>query len=54
MEKPHDLTWKHDNLKDINDAGIAGRMFNFIQKFLKLRSFIVENQSPSEVIPKEV
>ena len=42
MEKAYDLKWSHGNLKDINEARIDGRMFNFIQKAFKPRSFKVK------------
>ena len=37
MEKAYDLTWTHGILMDINEAGIEGRMFKFIQKIFKPR-----------------
>ena len=42
VEKAHDLTWRHAILKDLMDAVIAGRMYNFIRNFLKPRSFEVK------------
>ena len=42
MENAYDLAWRHDILKDFKAAGITGRMFNFIQKFLKPRSLMVK------------
>ena len=42
MENAYDLTWKHDILMDIHEAGIKWRMFKFIQNFLKPRSFKVK------------
>ena len=39
MEKAYDLTWRHGILMDIHEARIGGRMFKFIQNFLKPRSF---------------
>ena len=42
MEKAYDLTWKDGILMDINEAGIEERMFNFIQNFLKPRTFKVK------------
>ena len=42
MEKAYDLTWRHGILMDIHEAGIEGRMFKFIENFLKPRSFKVK------------
>ena len=42
MGKAYDLTWRHGILMDIHKAGIEGRMFKFIQKKFKLRSFKVK------------
>ena len=42
MEKAYDLTWGHSILMDINEAGIEGRMFKFIENFLKPSSFKVK------------
>ena len=39
IEKAYNLRWRHGILIDINDTGIEGRMFNFIQNFLEIRSF---------------
>ena len=41
-EKMYDLTWRCSVLNDLKDAGIAGRMFNFMQNILKSRSFKVK------------
>ena len=38
-KKPHDSTWRHDILIDLNEAGIEGRMIKCIQNFIKPRSF---------------
>ena len=40
--KTYELTWRHGQLKDLHVAWIAGGTFNFIQKFLKPRSFKVK------------
>ena len=42
MHKSYDLTWRDDILMDINEDEIERRIFNFIQKFLKPRSFKVK------------
>ena len=42
MRKTYDLTWRHGILVDINEAGIEGRMLNFMQNFLKPISFKVK------------
>ena len=42
MEKSYDLAWRHGILMDIHEAGIEGRLFKFIQNFLKPRSFKVK------------
>ena len=42
MEKAYDLTWRYGILMHINEAGIEGRILNFIQNFLKPRYFKVE------------
>ena len=39
MEKVHDLTWRKGILMDLHEAGIEGRMFKFIENFLRPRSF---------------
>ena len=50
MEKTYDLTWRHDILMDIHEAGLEGRMFKFIQNFLIPRSFKVKvNQILSDI-----
>ena len=41
-EKAYDVTWRYGILIDISEAWIDGRMFNYIQNFLKLRSFKVK------------
>ena len=47
MEKAYDLKLIHGILMDINEAGIEGRMFNFIENLLKPRSFKVKvNEIP--------
>ena len=38
MEKAYDLTWRHVILMDIHEAGTEGRIFKFIENFLKPRS----------------
>ena len=49
MEKAYDLIWRHGILIDIHEAGIEGRMFNFIQNFLKPRSFkVIVNETLSD------
>ena len=42
MEKAYDLTWRHGILMDLHEAGIEGRMFKFIENFLRPRSFKVK------------
>ena len=42
MEKAYELTWRHGVLMDLNEAGIEGKMLNFIQNFLKPRFFKVK------------
>ena len=42
MTKAFDLTWSHGILMDIHEARIERRMFNFIQNFLKPRTFKVK------------
>ena len=42
IEIPFDLTRRHGVLKDLNDTETAGKMFNFIQIFLKPRSLKVK------------
>ena len=42
MGKAYVLTWKHGILMNISEARIEGRMLNFIQHFLKVRSFKVK------------
>ena len=39
MEKSYDLTLRHGILMDLHEAGIEGRIFKFIEKFLRPRSF---------------
>ena len=41
LEKAYDTTWKYDILRDLHDAGLRGRMPEFIGKFLTDRSFHV-------------
>ena len=41
LEKAYDTTWKHGILKDLHEAGIKGRMPNFISNFLRNRNFKV-------------
>ena len=51
-ERACDITWRHGILMDISETGIQGRMLNFIQNFLKPRSFKVkvnENLSDTKV-----
>ena len=42
MEKAYDLPWRRGILMDKHEAGIERRMFNFLQSFLKTRSFKVK------------
>ena len=58
MEKTYYVTWIHGNLEDLSDAGLAEIMFNFIQNFLKPRSFkakvnesVPDTKSQTEGIP---
>ena len=37
-----ELKWRHGILLDINETGIEGRMFKFVQNFLKPRSYKVK------------
>ena len=41
LEKAYDTTWKHGILRDLHDAGLRGRLPDFISKFLANRSFRV-------------
>ena len=41
MEKAYDMTWRHGILKDLSEAGVRGKMFDFIKNFLKPRMFKV-------------
>ena len=43
MEKSYDLTWRHGILMDTNEAWIGGRVFYFMQNFLKPRLFKVKD-----------
>ena len=52
MEKANDLTWRHGILMDLHETGIKGRIFKFIENFLRPRSFKVkvnENLSDTKV-----
>ena len=42
MEKAFDLIWRHGIVMNISESGIEVSMFNFIQNFLKPRSFTVK------------
>lgn len=42
MEKAYDMTWRHGILKDLSEAGVRGKMFDFIKNFLKPRMFRVK------------
>ena len=39
LEKAYDTTWKYGILRDLHDAGLRGRMPEFVGKFLTVRSF---------------
>jgi len=41
LEKAYDTTWKYGTLRDLHDAGLRGRMPEFIGKFLADRTFHV-------------
>ena len=41
LEKAYDTTWKHGILRDLHDAGLRGRLPDFISNFLANRSFRV-------------
>ena len=41
LEKAYDTTWKYGILKDLHEAGLRGRMPEFISKFLENRNFRV-------------
>ncbi len=41
LEKAYDTTWKYGILKDLHTVGLRGNLPNFIQNFLKDRSFKV-------------
>ena len=41
LEKANDTTWKYCILKDLHEAGLRGRMPEFISKFLENRNFRV-------------
>ena len=41
LEKAYDTTWEHGILRDLHDAGLRGRLPDFISKFLANRSFRV-------------
>ena len=43
MKNAYILTWRHGILMDIHEAGIEGRMLEFVQNFLKPRSFKVKD-----------
>ena len=41
LEKAYDTTWKYGILRDLHEAGLRGRLPDFISKFLNERSFRV-------------
>ena len=41
LEKAYDTTWKYGILQDLHEAGLRGRIPQFIFKFLKNRNFRV-------------
>jgi len=41
LEKAYDMTWKYGILCDLHEAGIRGRLPDFISKFLNERFFRV-------------
>ena len=41
LEKAYDTTWKYGILQDLHDAGLRGRVPQFISKFLENRNFRV-------------
>ena len=50
MEKAYVSTWRQSTLMDLNEAVIEGRMFYFIQNFLKPTSLKVnEIQSDTKI-----
>ena len=52
LEKAYDMLWRKGALHEIHKAGISGQMFNYIQDFLKDRTFQVKvgNKLSSEYI----
>jgi len=54
LEKAYDTTWKYGIMKDLQEAGLQGRMPKFISKFLSNRSFCVRiGSSLSEMYRQE-
>jgi hypothetical protein len=41
LEKAYDTTWKHGIMTDLHEAGLRGRLPNFIAQFLNNRTFSV-------------
>jgi hypothetical protein len=41
LEKAYDTTWKYGILRDLNEAGLKGRLPQFISDFLANRQFRV-------------
>ena len=41
LEKAYDTTWKYGILRDVHEAGLRGRVPDFISKFLNERCFRV-------------
>ena len=41
LEKAYDTTWKYGILQDLHEAGLRGRIPQFISKFLENRNFRV-------------
>jgi len=41
LEKAYDTTWKYGILRDLHEAGLRGRLLDFISKFLNERNFRV-------------
>ena len=54
IEKAFDTTWKHGILKDLHSMGLRGLLPNFIENFLKNRTFQTKiGQSLSDWYPQE-
>jgi len=49
IEKAYDTAWRHHILKCLHDAGIRGKLGNFIRNFLSGRTFQVQSRATRSV-----